>query len=127
MRSRNLVLAHVLFGKPVATFPGHALILSGIFECDLRGSGLINPARPPVCDHTLTGDVVGGRRHEPEQRWNHDGRIKQCGPEMIREPGRDHAGEGRAAGRSAFTVTPVPARSCDQMIVSDSTAALEGP
>ena len=30
-------------------------------------------------------------------------------------------------GRSALTVTPVPSSSCDQMIVSDSSAALEGP
>ena len=30
-------------------------------------------------------------------------------------------------GRSAFTVTPEPARSCAQMIVCDSSAALDGP
>jgi hypothetical protein len=30
-------------------------------------------------------------------------------------------------GKSAFTVTPVPARSCDQMMVYDSTAAYDGP
>ena len=29
-------------------------------------------------------------------------------------------------GKSAFTVTPVPARSCDQMMVSDSSAAFDG-
>src|SRR5258708_6807347 len=30
-------------------------------------------------------------------------------------------------GSSAFTVTPVPSRSCAQMIVSDSSAAFDGP
>ena len=30
-------------------------------------------------------------------------------------------------GKSALTVTPVPARSCAQMMVSDSSAAFDGP
>jgi hypothetical protein len=40
---------------------------------------------------------------------------------------RTHVKARGSSGSSELTVTPVPAKSCAQMMVSDSTAAFDGP
>jgi hypothetical protein len=53
--------------------------------------------------------------------------IEQVAAHLGRDTLAHHLGSVAPPGSNELTVTPVPARSCAHMMVSDSSAALDGP
>ena len=92
-----------------------------------RGGGFGIILAPVRGDEALAGDAVGPRAREPEQRRHHDRRSSSVAAQLVGKAAGIMPVSVAPPGSSALTVTPVPARSCAQMMVSDSSAAFDGP
>src|SRR6186713_1371763 len=58
--SRFLSFAHVLIGKPVPTFPGHALMAKATLDLEFRRGEFLGVVGPSGCGKSTLLEIIAG-------------------------------------------------------------------